>query len=73
MTGLDDMTFIFWRLGVKPAFSLSWFTIIRRLFSFAFCLKVGVCVCEVVDISTGSLDSSLCSIQPGVSHDVLCM
>ena len=26
---------------------------------------------EVIDISSGNLDSSLCSFQPRVSHDVL--
>ena len=32
-----------------------------------------ICISEIVDISTGNLDSSLCFIQPGVSHDVLCI
>ena len=40
---------------------------------FTFCHKGGViCVSEIIDISPGSLDSSLCFIQPGISHDVLC-
>ena len=30
-----------------------------------------ICISEVVDIFPGSLDSSLCFIQPGISHDVL--
>ena len=30
-------------------------------------------ICEVIDISHGNLDSSLCFIQPSVSHDVLCI
>ena len=30
-------------------------------------------VSEVIDISPGNLDSSLCFIQPSISHDVLCM
>ena len=39
-----------------------------------FCHKGGViCISEVIDISLGNLDSSLCFIQPGVSHDVLCI
>ena len=43
-------------------------------FFFAFCHKGGViCVSEVIDISLGNLDSSLCFIQPGISHDVLCI
>ena len=31
------------------------------------------CVSEVVDISPSNLDSSLCFIQPSISHDVLCI
>ena len=31
--GLDAMTFVFWILSFKPAFSLSSFTFIKRLFS----------------------------------------
>ena len=30
-------------------------------------------VFEVIDISPGNLDSSLCFFQPSVSHDVLCI
>ena len=32
-----------------------------------------MCISEVIDISPGNLDSSLCFFQPRVSHDVLCM
>ena len=31
------------------------------------------CISEVIDTSPGNLDSSLCFIQPSVSHDVLCI
>ena len=31
--GLDAMIFIFWMLSLKPVFSLSYFTFIKRLFS----------------------------------------
>ena len=31
--GLDDMIFVFWMLSFKPAFSYSYFTFIKRLFS----------------------------------------
>ena len=31
------------------------------------------CISEVIDISPGNLDSSLCFLQPSVSHDVLCI
>ena len=32
-----------------------------------------ICTSKVIDISTGNLDSRLCFIQPGISHDVLCI
>ncbi|KAM9698787.1 conserved oligomeric Golgi complex subunit 2-like isoform 1-T1 [Dama dama] len=36
--------------------------------------QVGViCITEVVDISPGNLDSSLCFLQPRISHDILCI
>ena len=40
------------------------------LVPFHFLCKGGViCISEVIDISPGNLDSSLCFIQPRVSHD----
>ena len=43
-------------------------------FFFPFCHKgVVICISEVIDISPGNLDSSLCSLQPSVFHDVLCI
>ena len=32
-----------------------------------------ICVSEVVDISPGNLNSSLCFIQPSILHDVFCI
>ena len=41
-------------------------------FLFTFCHKGGViCISEVIDISPGNLDSSLCFFQPSVSHGSL--
>jgi len=41
-------------------------------FLFTFCHKGGViCISEVIDISPGNLDSSLCFFQSSISHDVL--
>ena len=37
--GLDVMILVFWMLSFKPAFSLSCFTCIKRLFLFALCHK----------------------------------
>ena len=58
-------------LSFKPTFSLSSFTFIKRRFSSSLlCYKTGViCVSEVIDISPGNLDSSLCFIQPSISHE----
>ena len=72
--GLDAMILIFRMLSFKPAFSLSSFTFIKRLFYFffAFFHKGGViCTSEVIDISPSNLDSRLCFTYPGFSHDVL--
>ena len=70
----DAMILVFSMLSFKPTFSLSSFTLVKRLFFFAFCHKGGVlCISEVIDISPGNLDSSLCFIQPSISHDVLCI
>ena len=41
---------------------------------FTFYHKGGViCISEVIDISPGNLDSSLCFFQSSVSHDVVCI
>ena len=32
-----------------------------------------ICTSEVIDISPGNLDSSLCFFQSSISHDVLCI
>ena len=68
--GPDAMILVFWMLSFKPTFSLSPFTIIKKLFSS--CCKGGViCISEVIDISPSNLDSSLCFSQPDISHDTL--
>ena len=61
-------------------FSASFFTLLFYLhqeanqFLFTFCHKGGViCTYGVTDVSPGNLDSSVCFIQPRISHDVLCM
>ena len=75
--GLDAMTLDFWMLSFKPAFSLSSFTFIKRLFSSSLLSAIRVVssayLSEVIDISPCNLDSSLCFFQPGISHDVLCI
>ena len=43
-------------------------------FLLGFCHNGGtICISEGIDISPCNLDSSLCFIQPGISHDVLCI
>ena len=32
-----------------------------------------ICISEVIEISPGNLDSSLCFFQSSISHDVLCI
>ena len=70
--GPDAMTLVFWKLSFK--FTLLFhFRQESLYFLFTFCHKGGViCISEVIDISPSNLDSSLCFIQPGISHDILC-
>ena len=70
--GLDAMILVFWMLRV---FTLLFHFHQEALqFLFAFCHKGGViCISQVIDISPGNLDSSLCFIQAGILHDVLCI
>ena len=75
---LGAMILVFWMLSFKPAFPLSSFIFIKRLFSSSFlsAIKVGrsvICISEFIDISPCSLDSSLCFIQPFIFHDVPCI
>ena len=73
--GPEAMILVFWMLSFKSTFSLCFhFHQEAFYFLFAFCHKGGViCISEVIDISPSNLDSSLCFIQPSISHDVLCM
>ena len=61
--GQDYMIFLFWMLSFKPTFSLLSFTFIKRFFSSSLCYKGDVIsISEVIVISPGNLDSSLCFI-----------
>ena len=73
--GPDAMILVFWILSFKPTFSPSSFTFNKWLFgsSSLSAIRVVSSASEVIDISPGNLDSSLCFLQPCVSHDVLCM
>ena len=73
-TRCHDLSFLNVELWANTlSFFTVLFTFIKRLFisSSLSAIRVCViCVSEVIDISPGSLDSSLCFIQPGISHDV---
>ena len=71
--GPDVMIFIFWMWSLKPAFSFCYFTFIKRLFSSSSLSskRVVSSAYQVIAISLSSLDSSLCFIQPIISHYVL--
>ena len=76
MMGPDAMILVFWMMSFKPTYSLSTFTFIKRLFrssSLSTIRVVSFAYLEVIDISPGNLDSSLCFIQLSISHDVLCL
>ena len=62
--GPDAMILVFWILSFRPAFSLSSFTLINRLFSsssLSAIRAVPYAYNEDVNISPGTLDSSLAS------------
>ena len=76
--GSDAMILVFWMLSFKPPFSLSSFTVIKRLFSssspFTFCHYSDIIrISEVVDVVPDNLDSSLWVIQLSISHDLPCI
>ena len=50
-------------LSFRPTFSLSSFTFIKRLFSSSSLSAIRVVSSEVIVISSGNLDSSLCFFQ----------
>ena len=80
--GLDDMIFIFWMLNFKPAFSLSSFTFIKRLFSYSSLsgnkvvssvyLKLLIFLPAILIPACG-IPACGIFIQHGISHDVLCI
>ena len=71
--GPDAMILVFWILSQLFHCPLSCSSE-ALAFLFAFCHKGGViCISEVIDISPGNPYCLLCFIQPGISHDVLCV
>jgi len=71
--GPDAMILVFWMLSFKPAFSLCSFHFHQEAFSLLSAMSGVICISEVTDISPNNLDSSLCFIQHGILHDVLCI
>ena len=74
--GRDAMIFVFCMLSFKPAFSLSSFTFIKKLFSSSSLSAIRVVsstYLRLLVFSPGNLDYSLYFIQPSVSHDVRCI
>ena len=62
VVGPETLILVFLILSFKPAFSLSSFTFIKRLFSFSL-LSAIICISEVVDISPSNFDSSFNSFS----------
>ena len=73
LMGPDAMILVFWMLSFKPAFSLSTFTFIKRLFSSSlYAIRVASSAyLRLLIFLPEILIPSLCFIQPSVSHDVL--
>ena len=72
---LDSLWLFLTALVVQESFLLS--LVFSEDFSTCMCdvfmREDVICISEVIDISPGNLDSSLCFFQPSVSHDVLCI
>ena len=71
---LDAMIFVFSKLSFKPAFSLSSFTYIKRLFSSSSLSPIRVMsssYLRLLILLPAILNYSLCFIQCGIWHDVL--
>ena len=49
--GLDTMILVFWMLSFKPAFSLFFLTLIKRLFSFSLVAQSCPALCNPMDCS----------------------
>ena len=73
--GTRSMILVFWMLSFKPTFhSPLSVSSSGSLVLLHVCHKGGViCISEAIDISPRKFDSSLCFIQPGILHKVLCM
>ena len=74
--GPDPMIFVFRMLRFKLVFLHSSLSLHQEALQFrlTFCHSGGVtCISEVIDVSPSNLDSSLCFIQPSISHGVLCI
>ena len=68
--GQHAMILVFWMLSFKQAFSLSFFTFIKRLFSSYSLSAIGWCHLDIsiIWIFPSNLDSRLCLVQPGILH-----
>ena len=77
MMGPDGMIFVFECWVLSQFFSLSSFTLIKRLYSSSLLSAITVVSSTylkmIIDFSPGSVDSSLWFTQSDISHDVLCI
>ena len=75
--GLDAMIFIFWILSFKPAFHSPLSPSLRGSLVPLHFLPLECYLCiwgiSVYLRNPGNLDSNLWFIQPGISHDILCV
>ena len=72
---LDAMISAFWMLSFRSAFSLPYFTFIKRFFSsfLLSCIRVSSAYLRLLIFLPTILIFNLCFIQPSISHDVLCI
>ena len=73
--GLDAMISVFWMLSLKPAFSLSSFNFIKRLFSASSlsALRVVSSACLRLLVFLPAILIPACASSSRISHDVRCI
>ena len=72
----DAMIFVFWMLSFKPAFLLSSFTFIKRLFSFSSLSAIRVVSSAYLRLLIFLLEILIPACESsnhGISHDLLCI
>ena len=73
VVGPDGLIFLLWMLSSKPAFSLSPFIFIKRLFSYSSLYAIKVMSSAYLRLLIFLLASLISAWASSISHEVLCI